>query len=464
MASSGVSAATDTVVVGGASAGSQEQSQHPQHEPTGQSKFAGVVSEHVPDLKSYEELYKHFHMNPELSTIETETADAIVKHLKSLSDELEIKTHIGGTGVIAILRNGPGKTVLLRADIDGLPVVEKTGLPYASTKRQRDTGGGGDGEVKGTMHACGHDFHITSLLAATQTLASCRSSWSGTLIALFQPAEERGLGARVMVDDGLYAADRHACPVPDIVLGQHVFPYRSGSVVTGTGPVMMGSDSFRVTVYGRGGHGSMPHRTIDPVVVAAHVVVRLQDIVSREVPPDEPIVVTVGAIQAGHTENIISDTAVLKLNIRSMSPTWRARVLASIRRIVTAECQASNCPKPPLIESTSSFPVTRNDTAVATAVERSFTAHFGPESHHPGMNPVPGSEDFGILGSAVDRPYCFWFFGGVDPATWDEKEKEGKIESDIPVNHSPYFAPVIQPTLRTGVEALVVAALTFLGK
>ena len=423
------------------------------------SPFSSIIKEYRPELKSYEEIYKHCHGNGELSTQEKETASFITDHLKKLSSDLDIRTGIGGHGQIAILKNGEGPTILLRADIDALPVQEKTGLDYASTKTMRDT----DGLVKPVMHACGHDFHITSLLAATETLIAARSKWSGTIIFLFQPAEERGLGASEMVKDGLYKSDKHDCPIPDVVLGQHVFPLQAGKTATRAGPIMSAADSFKVTIYGSGGHGSMPHRTIDPVVIASHLVVRLQTIVSREVPPDETAVVTVGALQAGSTENIISDEAVLKINIRTVSEGWRGRILASVKRVIKAECEAGNCPKEPLIEETSSFPLTINDAAAAGKINDSFTAYFGSDNHDPQVKNVLGSEDFGILGSAIDRPYCFWFFGGHDVKMYEEMEGKGQ-EHMIPVNHSPFFAPILQPTLTTGVDALVVAALTYLVK
>ncbi|OQV08738.1 Peptidase dimerization domain-containing protein [Cladophialophora immunda] len=378
------------------------------------SSFGSVIAKYRPDLAPYEDIYKHCHANGELSTQEKETASLITEHLKKLSNDLDIRTGIGGHGQIAILKNGPGKTILLRADIDALPVQEKTGLPYASTKTMRDT----DGLVKPVMHACGHDFHITSLLAAAETLIAARSTWSGTI---------------------------------------------AGKTATRAGPVMSAADSFKVTIYGSGGHGSMPHRTIDPVVIASHIVVRLQTIRSREVPPDETAVVTVGALQAGSTENVISDEAVLKINIRSVSVEWREKILASVKRIIKAECLAGDCPKEPLIEPTSSFPLTINDAEVAGEINKSFTAYFGEKNHDQSLKNVLGSEDFGILGSSIGKPYCFWFFGGHDAGMYEEMVKKGE-EQKIPVNHSPFFAPVLQPTLTIGVDALVVAALTYVGK
>jgi len=422
-----------------------------------QPSYSAILDTYRPDLSPYEDLYKHVHANPELSTQERETAALIAKHLRHLSSDLDIRSGIGGHGLIAILKNGPGKTILLRADIDALPVREKTGLPYASKKTMRDT----DGIVKPVMHACGHDFHITCGLAAAETLIKARETWSGTIVFLFQPAEERGCGAQSMVDDGLYDESKYACPVPDLVLGQHVLPLPAGKVTTRPGAIMSAADNFKITIYGTGGHGSMPHFTIDPVVIASHIVVRLQTIVSREVPPDETAVVTVGALQAGMAENVISDEAVLKVNIRSVSAEWRQRILASVKRIVQAECLAGNCPKDPTIEPTSSFPLTVNAGKLVEQIGHSFRQYFG-DDYVPNMQKVLGSEDFGILGSSISRPYCFWFFGGYDPAVWSEMQNGPP--TNTPVNHSPYFAPVIQPTLKTGVDAMVVAALTFVGK
>jgi len=426
------------------------------------SPFAPIIKKHLPDLKSYEELYKHFHRNPELSTLEKETSSRIVSELKALNEKhgspIEIKTNIGGTGLIGIHRNGSGPTILLRADIDGLGLKEKTGLDYASTKTQMDTHL--DNVEKPTMHACGHDFHITCMLGSIETLLSCSSSWSGTLIYLFQPAEERGCGARNMIDDGLYT--KHGCPEPDLCLGQHVFPFRAGTIHTRSGSTMSAADSYRVTIHGRGGHGSMPHYCIDPVVIASHVVVRLQTLVSREVPPDETAVVTVGSLKAGDTVNVIADVATIQVNIRSVSEKWRKVLLDGLKRIVNAECDAGRCPKPAEFEKLNEFPLLLNDADVTAKVQKNFDAHFGKD-HMPDMKPVLGSEDFPLLGSSIGKPYMFWFWGGVDAEEWKKREDEGTL-NDMPVNHSPFFAPCINPTLRVGIEAMVVGALGFMGK
>ncbi|KPI38186.1 Hippurate hydrolase [Cyphellophora attinorum] len=426
------------------------------------SSFAAVIEQHLPNLAAYRDLYKHFHHNPEISTLETETSARIASELRILNEKhsspIEIKTNIGGTGLIGIHRNGDGPIVLLRADIDGLPVEEKTGLDYASTKRMMDTHL--DQIEKPTMHACGHDFHITALLAAIETLLNAKNSWSGTLIYLFQPAEERGAGARMMLDDGLYT--KHGCPIPDVCLGQHVWPHKAGNVFSRSGAMMSAADSYEITIFGRGGHGSMPHLAIDPVVIASHIVVRLQTLVSREVPPDETAVVTVGSLKAGDTVNVIAEEAKLQVNIRSVSEQWRRVLLDGLTRVVRAECDAGRATAPPRIVRLNQYPLTYNDEAVTRRVEHQFTRFFG-DRHKLDMQPVLGSEDFPLLGSEVGRPYFFWFFGGHDPRDYDERVRLGTV-NDIPMNHNPYFAPCIDPTLRTGVEAMVIAALSFVGK
>jgi amidohydrolase len=265
-----------------------------------------------------------------------------------------------------------------------------------------------------------------------------------------------------MVADGLFDPKGVACPIPDVLLGQHVFPMSAGTTSVRSGPIMAGADNFRVTIFGSGGHGSGPHFTIDPVLIASHVVVRLQTIVSREIPYNESAVITVGSIHAGFAENIIPDEAVLQVNIRSSSVEWRENILSSMRRIIQAECLAGRCPKDPLIESTSTFALTINDASVTTAINDSFSAYFGND-HNPNTEFIPGSEDFGALGAAINKPYCFWFFGGHDRSKYEESIRN-KDAPQLPINHSPLFAPVIQPTLKTAVDAMVIGALTFVGK
>lgn len=422
------------------------------------------------DLAPYESLYKHIHAHPELSLQEKATAELVRSHLSSLpSSPFEIHSNIGGCGLAGVFRNQKDKgenaeggaeeederiTVLLRADMDALPVEEKTGLEYASEVVMRDVA---DGMSKKVMHACGHDMHITCLLAAAERLVQMRERWKGTLVVVFQPNEERGGGAQAMVDDGLY----DKVPVPDVVLGQHVVPRRTGSLSSKVGLVMAGSDNFRIRLYGRGGHASMPHKTIDPVVMAASVVVRLQTIVSREVDPSDMAVVTVGSLQAGHVENIIADFADIKVNVRSLSTETREKVVAAIRRIVKAESDASGAPREPEIVQISRFPVSINDETATKWLATSFGEYFGPDVFDPAAPRMNFSEDFSILGTCRDRPCSFWFFGGTDTHLWDEATRRGRVDQDVPVNHSPFFAPVIQPTMQRGVDAMTLAALTF---
>jgi amidohydrolase len=407
--------------------------------PPGKADISTLVTQNRPAMSDYEDLYRTLHVNPELSLQESTTARTVA-HRLSLLTGLEVRTNIGGHGVVGILRNGEGKTVLLRADMDALPLEEQTGLKYASTKRMVDVT---DGVEKPVMHACGHDLHISSLLAATKLLHGCRDSWSGTVLALFQPNEERGAGAQAMVDDGLYDEGRHAIPKPDVVLGGHVMPMRAGVVSTRGGLFNGAANSVRATLYGRGGHGARPHRTVDPVILASSTVMRLQTIVSRETDPQEAVVVTVGAMHAGTAENVIGSEATLHINTRTFSKPSRERVRAAIERIVHAECAASGSPKPPLIEDTSSFPLLYNDEEAAQTVSKAMRAHFGG-NFDPNTATSTGSEDFANLADPISAPYCFWVYGGIDPQLWDAAEKKGTLDEDIA---GMYLAPSYFPRL-----------------
>ena len=397
-----------------------------------------------------EDFYRDLHQHPELSHQEQRTAASVASRLREA--EFEVAEGVGGTGVVGILRNGDGPTVLLRADMDALPVLEATDLDYASTDRGTDA----EGTEVPVMHACGHDVHVTCLLGAATLLAAHRDTWSGTLVTLFQPAEELGDGARRMVDDALVAAVGHV----DVALAQHVLPGVSGTVGTRTGPVLSAADSMRITVHGRGAHGSMPQAAVDPVVLAAMIVIRLQTIVAREVAPTQTAVVTVGSIHAGTKSNVIGDTAVLELNVRTYDEQTRAAVLAAIRRIVVAECEASGSPQEPEFELFDRFPATTNDTAATQRVADAFASHFGDRATELPLQSA--SEDFSDLPNAFGVPYTYWGIGGTDPDAYRAAEAAGRVSQDIPVNHSPKFAPVLQPTLDTGTEALVVASLAWL--
>ncbi|KLI06011.1 amidohydrolase [Mycolicibacterium conceptionense] len=403
---------------------------------------ADEVLARLPEVRSWQEpLYRDLHQHPELSHQERRTAGVVAARLRESG--LTVHEGVGGTGVIGVLRNGEGPAVLLRADMDALPVSEATGLPYASSQER-------------VMHACGHDVHVTCLLGAADLFAQATDHWRGTVIALFQPAEEVGDGAKAMVDDGL--ADLIG-PV-DVALAQHVGPAPAGYVAICTGPALAAADSMRITVYGRGGHGSMPQATVDPVVLAAMIVIRLQMIVSREVAATETVVLTVGSIHSGEKSNVIGDHAVLQLNLRTYDATVRTSVLDAIRRVVVAECQASGSPREPEFELYDSFPPTVNDEAVTERVRSGFSEFFG--SRAATMGPQAASEDFSDIPNALGVPYTYWGFGGIDEKVYRTAVDAGRVGADIPVNHSPSFAPVIQPTLDTGTQALVVAGLSWL--
>lgn len=398
-----------------------------------------------------EALYRDLHAHPELSFEEHRTAGIVAEQLAALG--LEVHTGIARTGVAGVLRNGDGPTVLLRADMDGLPVLEQTGLPWASTA----TAPGDDGHPVPVMHACGHDIHITCLLGAVEQLVATSDDWSGTVVAVFQPAEEHGGGAEVMVQDGLYST----VPVPDVVLGQHVTPFPAGMVGAHPGAAMAAVDAFEVTLHGRGGHGSRPETTIDPVVMAAAAVMRLQGVVSREIAPQDTAVVTVGTLHAGTKNNIIAPSATLGISVRSFDETVRSRVLEGVDRILRAEVQASGSPHEPTVEWGERYPVTVNDVEATARVNAAFAAEFGAEAVlEPGA--LSGSEDVGNLATAAGVPLVYWLLGGGDPEVVRAAMAAGTVDTDIPSNHSPFFAPLAQPTIDTGVRALVVAAREWL--
>ncbi|MDO5512003.1 amidohydrolase [Corynebacterium sp.] len=375
-----------------------------------------------------EDLYRWFHQNPELSSVEHTTSRRI---LDELIDAGVTASPVGSTGVVAVLDNGPGAVVAARADIDALPVTEASGKEYAAT-----------GAVS---HACGHDVHISSLLGAVDYLQRHRDAWSGTFVAVFQPAEETASGARQMLADGLAGMIPH----PDVYLGQHVLGSVPGDHVgTTAGPVLSAGASVKVTVHGRGSHGSMPEKSVDPVVLAASIVMRLQTIVAREIAPRETAVVTVGALQAGKKSNVISDRAELLINTRAYDAGVDKHLKEAIERLVRAECAASASPREPDFEWYDTYPLTSNDPASTSRVRAAFEGWFGERVVD--MEPVSASEDFSVIPDALGTPYCYWGLGGfADQAT-------------APGNHNPAFAPDLQPTLDNGVAAIVVAASAWL--
>ncbi len=397
------------------------------------------------------ELYQDLHRHPELGFAETRTAGIVSATLRELG--LDVTEGVGGTGVVGVLVNGIGPVVGLRADMDGLPVLEQTGLSYASEA----TAPGPDGLDVPVMHACGHDMHVTWLLGAIERLVASRAEWAGTVVAYFQPAEELVAGAKAMVDDGVV----ERFPRPTIVLGQHVAPLPAGLISLTAGPAMAGADAFTITFHGHGGHGSQPHRTIDPIVAAAAAVGRLQSIVSRDLEPGTRAVVTVGTFHAGTKNNIIPAEAELGLSVRTENDAVRERVLGAITRIANGEAAAAGMTAEPTLEFLEHAPPTINDAPATERVRTVLHAAFGDAVTD--MGPVTGSEDVSLLATASGAPLVFWFTGGADPVAFAKAMAAGTADTDIPGNHSPFFAPVLDPTIDRGVEALVVAAREFLG-
>jgi len=401
----------------------------------------------LPDL---EKLYKDVHSHPELSMHETRTAGLAADRLNAAG--YEVTTGVGKTGVVGLLRNGDGPTVMLRADMDALPVKEATGLPYASIVTSTDD----DGKSTPVMHACGHDMHVAWLVGAATLLAQHRDEWKGTLMPVFQPGEETAQGAQAMIDDNMF----ERFPRPDVILGQHVMPNPAGAISSRSGVVTSAGDSLQIRLFGRGAHGSMPQASIDPVVMAASTVMRLQTIVSREVAPTDAVVVTIGALQAGTKENVIPDEAIIKLNVRTFDDAVRSRVLDAIKRIVNAESEASGAPKPPEFTTLDRYRMVQNDPDATQRVLDAFHQHFDANQVTE-TKPTTASEDFGSFGAEWKVPAVFWFVGGTDPQLYATLKAENRL-SELPTNHNPRFAPVIHPTLETGVQTLVVAAQAWL--
>ncbi|MGA6208694.1 amidohydrolase [Nocardia testacea] len=406
--------------------------------------------ENVPVDPGLADLYKDLHRHPELGFREHRTAGIVAGRLTRRG--LQVTTGIGRTGVVGVLTNGTGPTALLRADMDALPVAEDTGLDYASTA----TAVSGDDTVP-VAHACGHDLHVTCLLGAIDALAARPDSWRGTLVAVFQPAEELGAGAQALVDDGLF--DRF--PRPDVVLGQHVAPLPAGTVAAHPGPAYAASDSLRVRLIGRGAHGSMPQSSVDPVVMAAATVQRLQSIVAREIPSTATAVLTVGSLHTGDAANVIPGAAELQLNIRSYDEGVRHTILDAVARIVRGEAATAGAPEEPVITRTERFPVVVNDAGALRKTLDAFTPWLGAD-HVLDPGAGAGSEDVGILATSSNAPLAYWLLGGTDPALFTTGDMSDPALQKVPSNHSPHYAPVIDPTLSLGVKALVTAARAWL--
>jgi len=391
-----------------------------------------------PDARA---LYLDLHQHPELSSHETRTASVLAGKLRGLG--YEVTENVGGTGLVAVMKNGAGPVVMLRTELDALPVEEQTGLPYASKVHVRDD----NGRDVGVMHACGHDVHMASLYGTSAILARSKDTWHGTLVLAAQPAEETITGAERMVKDGLFTR----FPKPDIGVAMHdENMLAAGQVGVTPGYINASADSLRITVYGKGGHGARPESTVDPVLIAASIVVRLQSIVAREIHPGDAAVITVGYIQAGTKNNIIPDTSVMGLTVRSRKPEVRQHLLAAIDRVAKGEAEAGGADKMPLVEKYESTSAVYNDPVLAKHLEGVLEAAVG-KGNVLNEEPIMTSEDYSVF---VEQgvPSFYFTLGVADPEKLAEARASHK---QLPSNHSPLFAPVIDPALHAGIVAEV---------
>jgi amidohydrolase len=396
------------------------------------------VSSVLPDAQTF---YLDLHQHPELSSHETRTAAELANRLRTLG--YEVTEHVGGTGVVAILKNGAGPTVMLRTELDALPVEEKTGLAYASKVRTKDD----SGRDVGVMHACGHDIHMAALFGTASIMARNKDSWHGTLMLIGQPAEETITGADKMLKDGLFTR----FPKPDIGIAMHDtngLPF--GKVGITPGYAKANADSVRVTVYGKGGHGAQPQTTVDPVLIAARIAVTVQSIVSREIKPGDAAVITIGYIQAGTKNNIIPDEAQMGFTVRSYKPDVRQHLLAGIERVAKAEAMAAGAEKMPLVEKYESTSAVYNDPVLTQHLAATLESVLGKGTVVT-EDPIMTSEDYSYF---VEQgvPSFYFTLGVADPQKLAEAKSAGK---QLPSNHSPLFAPVPEPSLKTGMTAEV---------
>lgn len=395
-----------------------------------------------PDI---EKLYLDLHQSPELSTLEEKTSAKLAERMQQLG--YDVTTRVGGTGVVAILENGKGKTLMIRTDMDALPVREQTGLPYASRVTMKDI----TGETVPVMHACGHDVHMSAWIGTATLLAKHRNLWKGTVMFIGQPAEERVTGAKAMLADGLF----ERFPKPDVALAIHDYAYLpAGAVGITPGYALANSDSVDLTVYGAGGHGAAPHTTVDPIVIAARIVNTLQTIKARELDPLTPAVITVGSFHGGAKHNIIPDEVKLQLTVRSYEPEVRKHLLEAIERIAKAEAAAARAPKEPVMKVVESTRSTYNDPALSARVEKILRPVLGEANVQKPRQELVG-EDFSEYIHAGVPGLLLWV-GAVEQKKYDQWKAGGP---KLPSLHSPFFAPDREPTLKTAILAETLAAL-----
>ena len=401
-----------------------------------------LVAQRYPALLA---LYQDIHANPELGFQEERTAALLAKHMRELG--FEVTERVGKTGLVAIYRNGAGPTVMVRTELDALPMEEKTGLPYASKAKAMYRG-----KETFVAHSCGHDIHMASWVGTAATLVALKSRWQGTLMFVAQPAEEMVNGAQAMMDDGIFKRFGK----PDVAFALHTDPMEYGVVGFNSGPVTSNYDSLNIVFKGRGGHGSAPHKAIDPIMMAAHFLVDMQSLVNREKDPFEFGVATIGSIEAGSAANIIPDSATLRGTIRTYSPEVRAKIQDGIRRVATSVATAAGAPAPEITIDAGGQAII-NDHDLVLRTEATLKAAFGDKARR--APPITASEDFSVFVNA-GVPSMFFFIGVSDPRLVAESKKPGG--KPVPFNHSPFFAPAPEPSIKTGVTAMSLAVLTVL--
>lgn len=400
-----------------------------------------VIEGHRPNLTQYADFYRDVHRHPEVAAMEKETAEKVAAHLTRLG--FTVHSGIGGHGVVGVFRNGVGKTILMRAELDALPILEQTSVPYRSERRMVDR----YGNERPTMHACGHDMNMAALLAAVDLLKAAAHRWKGTLLVVFEPEEEELSGAKAMLDDGFY----DLVPVPDIMLGQHVVAARAGTVAIRSGPILVAADTMRIRVIGGPCEGSVnPQFCIDPILLAMPIVSGLQDAVTSEVGPDEDATVACWGFHAGVPGNDYVAYTDILLDIKTVKPDIRQRVLDLITKQFLDQCRAAGVPRDPEINQSVRAPLTSNHESIVNPIDRVFRDYF--TSNMADMAFVRSTEDFSVFGAAHNIPYAYWNFGGTPL----------DAEEPLPTNHSPFFAPEVDLTLKTGTDAMALAALTFL--
>jgi len=415
-------------------------------------RLAAVDKKLDAEIKDLVALYQHIHSNPELSLMEVNTAKRLAEEMRKAGYEVTEK--VGGNGIVAVLKNGPGPVVLIRTDMDALPIIEQTGVPYASKVKVKNR----DGVEVGVMHACGHDIHMASWVGTARVLAAMKDKWSGTVVFIGQPAEEVVAGAKQMLDAGLYTK----FPKPDYALALHSDPQQvAGTLGFSEGLALANADTVDILVKGKGAHGAAPHMSIDPIVLSARIILDLQTIVSRESDPQDPVVVTVGSIHGGTKHNIIPNEVNLQLTVRTTKTETRDRVLKAIDRIAKAAAIGANAPPPEVKVSLDEFtPATYNDIPLARKCGAVFSEILGAENVRT-RKPVMGAEDFSRF-SEGKTPIFMYFLGTISQEKYDAAQKPGALP--LPGMHTDAYAPIPEPSIRTGVRTMSLAAINLMPK